>query len=221
MTFLDWHECFWFSLKISLKFAPKVPIDNKPHLVQIMAWCWIRHLKGHLENAYELLNPRAVNFFLQVYQGDTLCGFSNFTQNILPTYPHIQRHNCYIMIKFEELLDLRAPTHFWAAPLASLLYGSGSAMVQVINCCLYSIPNHNLNQWKHVVYWSIRTYSSEIWMKILMIFLQENAFENICELADIFIQVPVCQEKCKTYWWFRAWLQYIQCISNGDTAVLY
>ena len=28
---------------ISLKFVPKSPIDNKPVLVQAMAWCWIGH----------------------------------------------------------------------------------------------------------------------------------------------------------------------------------
>ena len=26
-------------IKISLKFVPKGPIDNKPALVQVMAWC--------------------------------------------------------------------------------------------------------------------------------------------------------------------------------------
>ena len=30
----------WISLKISLKFVPKFPIDNIPALVQIMAWRW-------------------------------------------------------------------------------------------------------------------------------------------------------------------------------------
>ena len=34
--FLD--ENVWISLKISLKFVPKVPINNIPALVQIMAW---------------------------------------------------------------------------------------------------------------------------------------------------------------------------------------
>ena len=28
------------SIEIPLKFVPKNPIDNKPALVQIMAWCW-------------------------------------------------------------------------------------------------------------------------------------------------------------------------------------
>ena len=32
------NENAWISLKISLKFFPKVPIDNIPALVQIMAW---------------------------------------------------------------------------------------------------------------------------------------------------------------------------------------
>ena len=29
------------SIKISLKFVPRSPIDNKPALVQVMAWCRI------------------------------------------------------------------------------------------------------------------------------------------------------------------------------------
>ena len=33
------NENVWISLKISLKFVPKVPIDNIPVLVLIMAWC--------------------------------------------------------------------------------------------------------------------------------------------------------------------------------------
>ena len=32
------NENVWISLKISLKFAPEVRIDNIPALVQIMAW---------------------------------------------------------------------------------------------------------------------------------------------------------------------------------------
>ena len=33
-------ENVWISLKISLKFVPKVWINNMPSLVQIMAWRW-------------------------------------------------------------------------------------------------------------------------------------------------------------------------------------
>ena len=36
-TFLN--ENVWISIKISLKFVSKGAIDNKPALVQIMAWC--------------------------------------------------------------------------------------------------------------------------------------------------------------------------------------
>ena len=39
-TFLS--ENVWISIRISLKFVPWVPIDNKLALVQIMAW----HLTG-------------------------------------------------------------------------------------------------------------------------------------------------------------------------------
>ena len=33
------NENTWISLKISLKFVPKVQINNIPALVQILAWC--------------------------------------------------------------------------------------------------------------------------------------------------------------------------------------
>ena len=32
------HENVWNSIKMSMKFVPKGPIDNKSALVQIMAW---------------------------------------------------------------------------------------------------------------------------------------------------------------------------------------
>ena len=33
------NENVWISIKISLKFVPKGPINNIPALIQIMAWC--------------------------------------------------------------------------------------------------------------------------------------------------------------------------------------
>ena len=33
------YENVWISIKISLKFVPKGPINNIPALIQIMAWC--------------------------------------------------------------------------------------------------------------------------------------------------------------------------------------
>ena len=36
------EKCF-ISIRISLKFAPEGPIDNKAALVQLMAWCWTGH----------------------------------------------------------------------------------------------------------------------------------------------------------------------------------
>ena len=37
--FMFLYENIWISIKISLKFVPKGPINNIPTLVQIMAWC--------------------------------------------------------------------------------------------------------------------------------------------------------------------------------------
>ena len=37
--FLNEDDRIW--IEISQKFVPRSPIDNKPALVQVMAWCWI------------------------------------------------------------------------------------------------------------------------------------------------------------------------------------
>ena len=39
MKMYEMNENVWSFIRISLKFVPKVPIDNKPWLAQIMAWC--------------------------------------------------------------------------------------------------------------------------------------------------------------------------------------
>ena len=38
--FIFLNENVWISIKIPLKFVPKVRINNIPALVQIMGWCW-------------------------------------------------------------------------------------------------------------------------------------------------------------------------------------
>ena len=38
MHFLEWKWYDWILIQISLKFVPMSPIDNKPALVQVMAW---------------------------------------------------------------------------------------------------------------------------------------------------------------------------------------
>ena len=48
------NEKFCILIKISLKFVPKGPIDNKPALVQIMAW--------HLFGAKSLSEPMLIQF---------------------------------------------------------------------------------------------------------------------------------------------------------------
>ena len=42
------NENDWMSIKISLKFIPEGPIDNKSVLVQVMAWC--RQATSHYLN---------------------------------------------------------------------------------------------------------------------------------------------------------------------------
>ena len=40
LKWIFFNENLWISIKISLKFVPRDPINNIPALVQIMAWCW-------------------------------------------------------------------------------------------------------------------------------------------------------------------------------------
>ena len=52
---IEWK---WLLIRISPKFVPKVPIDNKAALVQIMAWRWPGNkplsepMKFYLTDAY-------------------------------------------------------------------------------------------------------------------------------------------------------------------------
>ena len=48
----SWIINAWISIKISLKFVPKGPIDNIPALVQIMAWH--RQVTSHYRNQWWL-----------------------------------------------------------------------------------------------------------------------------------------------------------------------
>ena len=48
-------ENVWFSLKISLTCVPKVPIDNIPPLVQIIAWRRLRHRRLSVPMMVKLL----------------------------------------------------------------------------------------------------------------------------------------------------------------------
>ena len=48
------NENVWISIKISLKFVLKGPIDNKPTLVQVMAW--------HRPGDKPLLEPMLTQF---------------------------------------------------------------------------------------------------------------------------------------------------------------
>ena len=52
----------WISLKISLKFVPKILINNIPALVKIEAWCW----PGDKPSSEPITQPQWVNVPLQV-----------------------------------------------------------------------------------------------------------------------------------------------------------
>ena len=53
------NENVRISIKISLKFVPKGPINNNPALVQIMAWRW--------SGDKPLCEPMTVSYFTDAY----------------------------------------------------------------------------------------------------------------------------------------------------------
>ena len=84
------NENGWISVKISLKFVPRVPINNIWALVQIMAWrrsgdkplseplmasllshiCvtrpqWVKHIQRHEENGWQFVDNIFLFHFLQ------------------------------------------------------------------------------------------------------------------------------------------------------------
>ena len=58
-----WNENIWISIKSSLKFVPKGPINNIQALVQIMAWC----RSGDRRQAIILTNDGLVYWHIHVY----------------------------------------------------------------------------------------------------------------------------------------------------------
>ena len=52
------NEKLWISIRSSLKFVPKVPVDNKPSLVQILAW--------HRPGNHPLSEPMTVSLLTHI-----------------------------------------------------------------------------------------------------------------------------------------------------------
>ena len=52
-----------------------------------------------------------------------MCGISKFTFEIphKMSYPYMERYDFYTTLKFSKLLDLRALTSFWNAPLKHIV----------------------------------------------------------------------------------------------------
>ena len=81
-TFLK--ENVWISIKISLKFVPKGPIDNIPALVQMMAWrrpgdrplseTMMARLRTHIcVTRPQWVNNKPVLFQLMAYKSQFIC----------------------------------------------------------------------------------------------------------------------------------------------------
>ena len=68
-----------------------------------------------------------------MYGQDILCGISKVTFEIPHkiSYPYIERYDFYTTLKFVVLLDLRAQTRFWNAPLATCMNTQSDAAIPI------------------------------------------------------------------------------------------
>ena len=112
-------ENIWIPIKISMKFVPKVPINNIPELVQIMAW---RHpgdkplsepMMVSLTAHICVTRPQWVKCFSHVYNYDTYW----YSNNILFTSKNVTQrlHNNFLKILLESgsMPKARASLHWF------------------------------------------------------------------------------------------------------------
>ena len=94
------NENVWISIKVSLKFVPKGPINNTPALVQIMAW--------RRPGDKPLSEPMMVSLLTHI------CVTRPQWVNWLPSFSHIplNRNKTYeISFKFCENMSLRVTNY--------------------------------------------------------------------------------------------------------------
>ena len=94
-----WNENVWISIKTSLKFVPKCPINNIPTLVQIMAWR--RHAPSHYLNQWWL-------DYRRIYASLGLIGLDKFSFEVLWLFQIVNR----ISVNRRHFLNKRDPMEY-------------------------------------------------------------------------------------------------------------
>ena len=117
------NENVWNSIKISLEFVPRDPINNIPALVQIMAWR--RPGDKPLSSQWWLLYRRI---------------YASLGLNELRSEMHFERN---------DGLVVKENNSIWPSD-AICYHGSWSTLVQIMACCLMA-PSHNLNQCQCII----------------------------------------------------------------------
>ena len=165
------------SIRFSLKFYPKSPINNIPALVQIMAWRWpgdkplsepmVVSLTMHIC----IIRPQWVNtYYIKADINHWNCTSENYTIKNTSTFPRGQRVN---QVMTDGTRDLH---RHWVS-------------LWLVTCL---VPSHYLNQRPLIVNQISRDIFKLNFIWNVQAFIQENAFENvICKMAAI-LSRPQC-----------------------------
>ena len=152
------NENVWISIKTSLKFIPKVHVNNIPALVQIMAWRYIllTHVcvtRPQWVNLIWLHNRSKPNLF---------CNFSFL----------------FFVSNFQQIdIDVVAPDYWTGFPKLTICFtkqaimGSDNGLLRILN---------------QLTIGPLVTFFVEMWIKILYFSYNKMHFSGeVCQMADI------------------------------------
>ena len=187
--FLNENE--WHSIKISLKFVPKVPINNIPALVQIMAWrrpgdkplsepmmvvlptqiCVTRPqwVKGRVNG----LAPKTKQptWYYQIYKNKDLCNriqteLSSMSKSTKIRFPWSWNIQLFVVRRAGLLWSQRDFVWRWSVPLFKCLTVLEFSFILFDLCLLITFFNFIMNYVPIVTFW-IFTYH-KIWILSIM-----------------------------------------------------
>ena len=162
-------EDVWTLLKISLKFVPKVRINNIPAMVQIMAWRW--------QDDMPLSEPMMVSLLTHIYVSlslnEVIC---NCTMTTATAYMHSVNH----------IANKLWPSNFiWHWRFRSTL--------DQVKAYLLTAPSHYLNQcWLIIVNWTLGNKLHWNSNQNTNIFYQENTIKNVVSKMVTILFGPQC-----------------------------
>ena len=157
-SYIFLKENVWISIKISLKFVPKGPIDNIPALIQMMAWCLPGDKPLTSPMMISLPTHICVTQLMQYYISFSVCRRNkdpppvpmDFAKPASPVTADVElatlrdlpdsgttHLNALYAIKWVINSLWPSDTIWWPR--------SGSTLAQVMACCLMA-PSHYLNQ---------------------------------------------------------------------------